>query len=168
MTVEPRRRFSAASACDTSGRVRSSKTPACKSSSTTIWNGEVGYSFSNKARLVLEVFNLFDAEVSDIDYFYTSRLPGNRWRRGRHPHASRAPADRAPRSASSILRMTRLWPIAIVIVALATRTNLAQASESGLQIEVAVPGRRLRCAEPVRRICSTSCISPTSARCRSS
>jgi outer membrane receptor protein involved in Fe transport len=46
------------------------------SKSTTLWNGEVGYRFSSKARLVLEVFNLFDAEVSDIDYFYTSRLLG--------------------------------------------------------------------------------------------
>ena len=27
-------------------------------------------------RLVLDVFNLFDAEHSDIDYFYESRLPG--------------------------------------------------------------------------------------------
>ena len=25
---------------------------------------------------MLEAFNLFDAQVSDIDYFYTSRLPG--------------------------------------------------------------------------------------------
>jgi hypothetical protein len=25
---------------------------------------------------VLEAFNLFDANVSDIDYFYRSRLPG--------------------------------------------------------------------------------------------
>ena len=46
------------------------------SKSTTLWNGEVGYRLSNKARLVLEAFNLFDAEVSDIDYFYASRLPG--------------------------------------------------------------------------------------------
>ena len=46
------------------------------SKSTTIWNGEVGYRLSSKARLVLETFNLFDAEVSDIDYFYASRLPG--------------------------------------------------------------------------------------------
>jgi hypothetical protein len=46
------------------------------SNSTTMWNGEIGYGFSdNRARLVLEVFNLFDAEVSDIDYFYASRLP---------------------------------------------------------------------------------------------
>ena len=46
------------------------------SKSTTIWNGEVGYRLSSKARLVLEAFNLFDANVSDIDYFYASRLPG--------------------------------------------------------------------------------------------
>ncbi|MEO8257693.1 MAG: TonB-dependent receptor [Acidobacteriota bacterium] len=46
------------------------------SKSTTIWNGEVGYRLSNKARLVLEAFNIFDAKVPDIDYFYASRLPG--------------------------------------------------------------------------------------------
>ena len=49
---------------------------ACTSKSTTLWNGEVGYRLSSKARVVLEMFNLFDAEVSDIDYFYPSRLPG--------------------------------------------------------------------------------------------
>jgi outer membrane receptor protein involved in Fe transport len=46
------------------------------SKSTTLWNGEVGYRVWSKARIVLEAFNLFDAKVSDIDYFYTSRLPG--------------------------------------------------------------------------------------------
>ena len=47
-----------------------------QSSNTTLWNGEAGYRLSNKARLVLDVFNIFDARVSDIDYFYTSRLRG--------------------------------------------------------------------------------------------
>ena len=46
------------------------------SESTTLWNGEVGYRLSSRARLVLELFNIFDAEVSDIDYFYASRLSG--------------------------------------------------------------------------------------------
>lgn len=46
-----------------------------KSESTTIWNGEIGFRFNDRARLVLEGFNLFDSDVSDIDYFYTSRLP---------------------------------------------------------------------------------------------
>ena len=47
-----------------------------KSRSTTLWNAEAGYRLSSKARLVLEAFNIFDADVSDIDYFYASRLPG--------------------------------------------------------------------------------------------
>jgi hypothetical protein len=47
-----------------------------KSEGTTLWNGEVGYRFSRRLRVVLELFNVFDAEVSDIDYFYASRLPG--------------------------------------------------------------------------------------------
>jgi len=47
-----------------------------RSHSTTLWNAEAGYRVSAGARVVLEVFNLFDAKVSDIDCFYTSRLPG--------------------------------------------------------------------------------------------
>jgi TonB dependent receptor/Carboxypeptidase regulatory-like domain/TonB-dependent Receptor Plug Domain len=47
-----------------------------KSDGTTLWNAELGYRLSSKARLVVEMFNLFDAKVSDIDYFYASRLPG--------------------------------------------------------------------------------------------
>jgi hypothetical protein len=44
------------------------------SRSSTIWNGEAGVTLSPRAKLVLVGFNLFDARVSDIDYFYTSRL----------------------------------------------------------------------------------------------
>ena len=76
------------------------------STSTTIWNGEVGYRLSNTARLVLEVFNIFDAEVSDIDYFYASRLAGRAGRRsGRHPHASGSPAIRTRRYPILVLRI---------------------------------------------------------------
>jgi hypothetical protein len=46
------------------------------SKSTTIWNGEAGYGVTNRTRRTLEVFHLFDSDVSVIDYFYTSRLPG--------------------------------------------------------------------------------------------
>lgn len=45
-----------------------------KSKSTTIFNGEAGYKFSERIRLTLEGYNLFDAEASDIDYFFESRL----------------------------------------------------------------------------------------------
>ena len=44
------------------------------SNSTSIFNGEAGYKFSERIRLTLEGFNLLDAEVSDIDYFFESRL----------------------------------------------------------------------------------------------
>jgi hypothetical protein len=47
-----------------------------ESESTTLFNSEIGYRFSRRWSLILQGFNLFDAEVSDIDYFYTSRLPG--------------------------------------------------------------------------------------------
>jgi outer membrane receptor protein involved in Fe transport len=51
-----------------------------RSSSTTIVNARVGYKFKMRPvenwRLLVDVFNVFDAKVSDIDYFYTSRLPG--------------------------------------------------------------------------------------------
>jgi hypothetical protein len=46
------------------------------SASTTIWNGDVGVRISRHLRLSVEGFNLLDSKVSDIDYFYTSRLPG--------------------------------------------------------------------------------------------
>jgi outer membrane receptor protein involved in Fe transport len=46
------------------------------SKSTTLWNGEIGYRASAKTRVVLELFNIFNADVSDIDYFYASRLSG--------------------------------------------------------------------------------------------
>jgi outer membrane receptor protein involved in Fe transport len=45
-----------------------------KSDATSIINGEVGYKFSERLRLRVEGFNLFNAEVSDIDYFFESRL----------------------------------------------------------------------------------------------
>jgi outer membrane receptor protein involved in Fe transport len=41
---------------------------------TSIVNGEAGYKFSDRVRLRVDGFNLFDAEVSDIDYFFESRL----------------------------------------------------------------------------------------------
>jgi hypothetical protein len=31
---------------------------------------------SSRARIIAEVFNLFDAKAADIDYYYASRLPG--------------------------------------------------------------------------------------------
>jgi outer membrane receptor protein involved in Fe transport len=47
-----------------------------RSDGTTLVNLEAGYRLARGVRLILDVFNLFDAEASDIDYFYASRLPG--------------------------------------------------------------------------------------------
>ena len=44
--------------------------------STSLVNGRVGYSFKHGMDLALDVFNLLDADDSDIEYFYASRLPG--------------------------------------------------------------------------------------------
>jgi outer membrane receptor protein involved in Fe transport len=47
-----------------------------RSKATSLVNLEAGYRFSNAVRLALDVFNIFNAKHSDIDYFYTSRLRG--------------------------------------------------------------------------------------------
>ena len=46
------------------------------SSSTTIWNGNLGINLTDRVDVTFEGFNLLNSDVSDIDYFYTSRLPG--------------------------------------------------------------------------------------------
>ncbi len=46
------------------------------SKATSLVNLQAGYRFSRALRLAVDVFNLFDARHSDIDYFYASRLPG--------------------------------------------------------------------------------------------
>ncbi len=72
-----------------------------KSKSTSIVNGEVGYKFSDRVRLALEGFNLFDAKVSDIDYYFTSQLRGEQDPvEDIHFHAA------IPRSARLALRMS--------------------------------------------------------------
>ena len=47
-----------------------------RSRSSTLVNGRVGYKFKKGLRLNVDVYNLFNRAVSDIDYYYTSRLPG--------------------------------------------------------------------------------------------
>lgn len=47
-----------------------------RSRASTTVNGVLGYELVHGLRAQVEVFNLLDAKVSDIDYFYSSRLPG--------------------------------------------------------------------------------------------
>jgi hypothetical protein len=72
------------------------------SASTTIWNGEAGFNASNSVRLVLSAFNLFDAEVSDVDYYYASRLPGEPGEGVKDIHTHPA----VPRSARLVLQFS--------------------------------------------------------------
>jgi hypothetical protein len=46
-----------------------------RSSATSLVNFEAGYAITKQLRLAVDVFNLLDSKDSDIEYFYTSRLP---------------------------------------------------------------------------------------------
>jgi hypothetical protein len=76
VTFEPQQAFSGSIRVRHFGPRPLIEDASVASRSTTLWNGEIGYRLSSRARIVLEAFNLFDADVSDIDYFYASRLPG--------------------------------------------------------------------------------------------
>ncbi|MDQ6639496.1 MAG: TonB-dependent receptor [Pseudomonadota bacterium] len=47
-----------------------------RSKSTTLASLRLGYKLAPGVKVALDVFNLFDKEASDIDYFYASRLKG--------------------------------------------------------------------------------------------
>jgi hypothetical protein len=47
-----------------------------RSHATSLFYLDVGYNLPRNVRLTFEVFNLFNARTSDVDYYYASRLPG--------------------------------------------------------------------------------------------
>ena len=47
-----------------------------RSEATRLVNAQAGYQVRRGLRVAVDVFNLTNARASDIDYFYTSRLPG--------------------------------------------------------------------------------------------
>ena len=47
-----------------------------RSEPTSLVNLQGGYQLAKSVRVTADVFNLFNAKVSDIDYYFTSRLPG--------------------------------------------------------------------------------------------
>jgi len=47
-----------------------------RSKATTLAYLRVGYKITKDVKVALDVFNLFDRQASDIDYYYASRLPG--------------------------------------------------------------------------------------------
>jgi len=46
------------------------------SRATSLVNAQIGYRFSTRLHAVADIFNVANATVSDIDYYYVSRLPG--------------------------------------------------------------------------------------------
>jgi len=49
---------------------------SAQSDNTVTLNGQIGYKINNKVRVTLQGFNLLNTHGHGIDYFYTSRLPG--------------------------------------------------------------------------------------------
>ncbi len=47
-----------------------------RSNASTLGNLQVGYRLDRQSRLTLDLLNLFNAQVSDIDYYYSSQLRG--------------------------------------------------------------------------------------------
>jgi len=47
-----------------------------RSSASTVLNTQFGWRVRRRWTVAIEVFNLLDRAVSDVDYYYTSRLPG--------------------------------------------------------------------------------------------
>jgi hypothetical protein len=76
LTVEPTRRVYGSIRVRHFGPRPLIEDASVKSAVTTLWNGEIGANLHHRARIVFEMYNLFDAKVSDIDYYYPSRLSG--------------------------------------------------------------------------------------------
>jgi hypothetical protein len=49
---------------------------AVRSQATSLVSLQAGCKIGRRARIAVDIFNLFDDAASDIDYYYTSRLPG--------------------------------------------------------------------------------------------
>jgi outer membrane receptor protein involved in Fe transport len=47
-----------------------------QSKATSLWNVQGGFQPAPHIRITADIFNLLNASVSDIDYYFTSRLPG--------------------------------------------------------------------------------------------
>jgi hypothetical protein len=47
-----------------------------RSKATSLFELEIGYQLAKKLRVTAECFNLFNSTVSDVDYYFVSRLPG--------------------------------------------------------------------------------------------
>ena len=66
-----------------------------RSDSSALTNLRIGYRFDKRTQLVLDVYNLFDREANDIEYWYDSQLPGEAAPAfDRHIHPTEPPTAR--------------------------------------------------------------------------
>ncbi|MEF7613244.1 TonB-dependent receptor [Aquincola sp. MAHUQ-54] len=65
-----------------------------RSASSLTTNLRAAYRFTPKTELTLDVFNLFDRQVDDIQYYYASQVPGRAAQEGRHVHPAEPRAFR--------------------------------------------------------------------------
>lgn len=47
-----------------------------RSTASTLFNGQIAYDFNRNVRLTLDVLNILNAQVNDMEYYYTTRLKG--------------------------------------------------------------------------------------------
>ena len=79
-----------------------------RSKPTTLVNLGAGYELAKNLRVTADIFNVFDARDSDIDYYFTSRLPGRTFGRcRRYPFPSRRAAHLAGRPGRRLLMPPR-------------------------------------------------------------
>jgi outer membrane receptor protein involved in Fe transport len=45
-----------------------------RSDASTLVNAQVGYRISNTLRVAIDVFNIFDTEANDVEYYYESQI----------------------------------------------------------------------------------------------
>ncbi len=76
LTAEPSRRLSASLRVRHLGPRPLTEDAGMTSRGSTLWNADGGVRLSPRARVVVEGFNLSDVAVSDVEYVYRSRLPG--------------------------------------------------------------------------------------------
>jgi hypothetical protein len=47
-----------------------------QSASSTLFNSQIAYDLNSKVRLTLDILNIFNAQINDMEYYYTTRLKG--------------------------------------------------------------------------------------------
>ncbi len=47
-----------------------------RSAASTLFNGQIAYDFNRNVRLTLDILNILNAQVNDMEYYYTTRLKG--------------------------------------------------------------------------------------------